>query len=357
MQHCMLVSGTRPEIIKLAPVYLALRANFAVAWAHSGQHSSIADSAFAEFGIQPEIILQRPVSTSLGGLLAGLTDSLSAVIHQWNPHIVLVHGDTSSTLAGALAAFYARVPVIAHVEAGLRSCNLNSPFPEEANRKLVSQLTTRHYAPLKSARNNLLLEGVAEHQILVTGNTVVDAQRILVGSEVGEQGAAAVLVTCHRRENWPHMQTICAAIKRLAADKPELTFNFVMHPNPDLQQQIQSQLANLSNVKLSQPLSYRELQLAMKNARCVITDSGGIQEEAPSFGVRTVVVRHYTERMESIDAQMSVLAAPDDEQAIYQRACEYLEQAPSPPNHLYGDGYAAQRIVADLHTTISEMHS
>ncbi|MGX5915175.1 non-hydrolyzing UDP-N-acetylglucosamine 2-epimerase [Aliidiomarina sp. Khilg15.8] len=355
MQHCMLISGTRPEIIKLAPVYLALKESASVIWTHSGQHTSIADSAFKEFGIQPDVLLERPASASLGGLLAGLIASLSEVIHHYTPQVVLVHGDTSSTLGGCLAAFYAQVPLIGHVEAGLRSGNLANPFPEEANRKLVGQLVTRHYAPLESARSNLLREGIADNQIIVTGNTVVDAQRLLVGEGSAKEGSREVLVTCHRRENWPHMQTICAAIKRLAADKPDLTFNFIMHPNAELQLSIQGYLSQVTNVHLLQPLSYRDLQLAIKNARCVITDSGGIQEEAPSFGVRTVVVRRYTERTESIDAQMSGLAAPDDEDAIYRLACDYIEQAPAAPGMLYGDGYAANRIVADLETTLSEM--
>lgn len=358
MQHCMLISGTRPEIIKLAPVYLALKANALVTWVHSGQHTSIADSAFKEFDIKPDVLLERPSSASLGGLLAGLIDSLSTIIHRYTPQVVLVHGDTSSTLAGCLAAFYAQVPVIGHVEAGLRSGNLRNPFPEEANRKLIAQLATRHYAPLESARNNLLREGVADHQIVVTGNTVVDAQRLLVGTYYpAETVSTQVLVTCHRRENWPHMQTICAAIKRLATDKPDLTFRFVMHPNPELQLSIQGYLSQVSNVQLVQPLDYGDLQRAIKNARCVITDSGGIQEEAPSFGVRAVVVRRYTERMESIDAQMSVLAAPDDEDAIYRQACQYIEQEPASPSKLYGDGYAAHRIVADLETTLNEMRT
>jgi UDP-N-acetylglucosamine 2-epimerase (non-hydrolysing) len=351
----MLISGTRPEIIKLAPVYLVLKTQTSVTWAHSGQHTSIADSAFKEFGIQPDVLLKRPVSPSLGGLLAGLIESLSAIIHRDTPQVVLIHGDTSSTLAGCLAAFYAQVPVIGHVEAGLRSGNLENPFPEEVNRKLVAQLATRHYAPLENARRNLLREGVAESQIVVTGNTVVDAQRLLVG-ELGA-GAASnqVLVTCHRRENWPHMQTICAAIKRLATDKPDLTFHFVMHPNPELQLSIQGYLSQVNNVQLVQPLGYGDLQRAIKNARCVITDSGGIQEEAPSFGIRVVVVRRYTERTESIEAKMSVLAAPDDEDAIYRHACRYIEQEPASPSKLYGDGYAAHRVVADLETTLNEM--
>lgn len=359
MPHCMLVSGTRPEIIKLAPVYLALQEDFSVSWAHSGQHTAIADSAFLEFGIKPDVVLKRPGCASLGSLLAGLIDSLSVIIHQHKPHIVLVHGDTSTTLAGALAAFYAQVPVIGHIEAGLRSSNLAHPFPEEANRKLVSQLTTRHYAPLQSARNHLLREGVADSQILVTGNTVVDAQRILLAKATSSDmplQVSQVLVTCHRRENWPHLQTICTAIKRLAAHYKALHFQFVMHPNPELQQKLQSYLQGSDNIELTQPLSYGQLQFAIQHARLVITDSGGIQEEAPSFGVKTVVVRRYTERTESVDAQMSVLAAPDDEHAIFLRACEYLEQQRCPPSQLYGDGFAAQRIVADLQTTISEMH-
>lgn len=348
----MLVSGTRPEIIKLAPVYLALQDTMSVCWVHTGQHTSIADSAFAEFGISPDISLTRPNSQQLGGLLSGLIESITDVIIQQQPRALLVHGDTTSTLAGGLAALYAQVPVIGHVEAGLRSHDMANPYPEEANRKLVGQLATYHYAPLASARSNLLREGIDSKSIMVTGNTVVDAQKLLVaGSSGGSPNS--VLITCHRRENWPHMATICAAIQQLAQRYPKLTFNFVMHPNPALQQEIRALLNDIPNIQLLQPLGYRALQLAIRDSVCAITDSGGIQEEAPSFGVKAVVVRRFTERMESIHAGMSVLAAPDNCAAIVTAAVDYIEAGRGPVSDLYGDGHAAKRIAEHVHGLLS----
>lgn len=352
MDSCVVVSGTRPEIIKLAPVYFALKPITKLCWLHTGQHTSIADSAFEEFGISPDIVLNRPTSNTLNGLLSGLITSISDIIYAQQPRIVIVHGDTSSTLAGCLAAFHAQVPIIGHVEAGLRSGDLANPFPEEANRKLVAQLATRHYAPLESARQNLLREGVPDAYIKVTGNTVVDAQRILVAHSI-QQDASHVLITCHRRENWQHMRSICGAIAKLAHSKPALTFKFVMHPNPALQTEINSYLSGIANVLLLQPLGYQALQLAIRDAVCVITDSGGIQEEAPSFGVKAVVVRTHTERMESVQAGMSVLAAPHCSDEIYHATLAFIEEGRQAPSYLYGDGMAAQRIADDI-TNFSE---
>ena len=196
--------------------------------------------------------------------------------------------------------------------------------------------------------------GIAQDRILVTGNTVIDAQRILLSGAGGNGHRDQVLVTCHRRENWVHMASICAAVERLANAKPGLVFKFVMHPNPALQQQIKGLLGGLRNVRLLQPLAYRALQLALRDSCCVLTDSGGIQEEAPSYGVKAVVVRRHTERMESVHAGMSALVDPDDSNAIYLQVLQYIEEGPQQPSQLYGDGMAADRITDDITTTLSE---
>lgn len=358
----MVVMGTRPEVIKLAPVVGALRSVAETVVCSSGQHREMLAQALSVFCIEPDIRLDVMVpGQSLNALAATLLSALDRAIEQARPDWVLVQGDTTTAFCAGMAAFHRGVPV-GHVEAGLRTGNLASPFPEEANRSLLARLTTRHFAPTRLARANLLGEGIAESTVVVTGNTVVDAIGMVrqswsstppaLPAEV-HSSEGHVLVTCHRRENFGDvMHGICRALRRLCARYPHRRWLFPVHPNPAVREPVRRELHGIENLVLMDPVDYAGSLYLISRSALVVSDSGGIQEEAPTFGVPVVVMRHHTERREGLDAGFATLAgqSPDKIEAVVAGwlddpdRCGALRNRDNP----YGDGRAAARIVASL---------
>lgn len=352
--------GTRPEAIKMAPVVISLRATclHEVILCASGQHREIVESALAEFGLMPDIFLSSPPpAPDLSSLTTFLLHSVSGMLAEQKPDWLLVQGDTTTVMTSAMAAFYQNIKV-GHVEAGLRSFDMRAPFPEEVNRKLTSQLASLHFAPTEVARQNLFREGVADKDILVTGNTIVDALEMLKSNldpaalpkpvkATLATGKKLVLVTCHRRENFGQpLRDICAATMQLAINYQDCAFIWPVHPNPNVKKAVmECTLDHPSNLLLLEPLPYIGLLSILSNASLAISDSGGIQEEAPSFGCPVLVLRDKTERPEGVNAGVAKLVGADEEQII-REAKEILE-APHvllPHHNPYGDGHAAERI-------------
>lgn len=363
----MVVVGTRPEVIKMAPVIAALRASsIETVVCASGQHREMLAQALDVFSIEPDISLDamRPGQT-LNSLAARLLADLDNVLAEHTPDWVLVQGDTTTAFCAGFAAFHRGIRV-GHVEAGLRTGDLASPFPEEANRSLLGRITTRHFAPTSASRQALLNEGIPAQAIDVTGNTVVDAlhmaQRIMIETAaapaLAEVKLAAadkplVLITCHRRENFGGvLEGICQLLKRLAGRYPGFYWVFPVHLNPNVQEPVLRILGNVPNLSLVEPVDYLTSLALISRSALVISDSGGIQEEAPSFGVPVVVMRSHTERREGVEAGFATLAGQSAE-CIEAAVVGWLDQ-PERREHLksrsnpYGDGLAAARIVAIL---------
>ena len=356
MHSILIVSGTRPEIIKLAPLYHALReTSWAdVHWLHTGQHADMASQIMACFDITPDIALTRQGS-SLLEFSTGCRTQLEAVMAQQPWALVIVQGDTESAFLGGLAGFYNRVPV-AHVEAGLRTYNLNRPFPEEGLRQMLSRITTLHFAPTAGARQALLAEGIAQQTIHVTGNTVIDAQQWICTSKGIKRrtlGRGHVLVTVHRRENWGNdVEEICHAIADIAQEYPDMQVLFPVHLNPVIQAPVHNILGRLSNVKLTPPLDYLNMQQALVDAWLVLTDSGGLQEEAPTFGVPLLVLRDETERPEAVSSGCAAVVGTQRQTIVEavkrlmsdDLAYKRMQQGGNP----FGDGTASQQIIEQL---------
>jgi UDP-N-acetylglucosamine 2-epimerase (non-hydrolysing) len=352
-----IVCGTRPEIIKLAPVYHALRAQqwARVLWIHTGQHADMAEHMLACFDIVPDVRLTRSGS-GLEQFSVECRSQLDALMATQLWDMCIVQGDTESAFLGALSAFYRRIP-IAHVEAGLRTYNLSRPFPEEGLRQMISRIANIHFAPTARSRDALLREGLADENIQVTGNTVVDAQ-LWTSEHYGirrEPGASKgpILVTVHRREHWgSDMDEIFKAVADIAREHPGTHIHFPVHLNPVVQRAARELLAGLPNVELTAPLDYLEMQRALAGASLVLTDSGGLQEEAPTFGVPVLVLRHETERPECVEAGCASLVGPHRE-AIVREVRRLLHdelayrrmQATTNP---FGDGRASTRIADAL---------
>jgi UDP-N-acetylglucosamine 2-epimerase (non-hydrolysing) len=357
-----IVCGTRPEIIKLAPVYHALRTQpwARVLWVHTGQHADMADAMLRCFDIEPDMRLSRSAA-GLEQFSVECRTQLDALFAAQRIAMCVVQGDTESAFLGALAAFYRRVP-IAHVEAGLRTYNLARPFPEEGLRQMLSRIATLHFAPTERSREALRAEGVAEAGIHLTGNTVVDAQ-LWTSERYGirrEPGAAKgpILVTVHRREHWGgEMQDIFEAVADVAREHPQVQVRFPVHLNPVVQRAAHTILAGLPNVELCAPFDYLQMQQALAQASMVLTDSGGLQEEAPTFGVPVLVLRHETERPEAVEAGCASLVGPDREGIVRETrrllqdelAYRRMQAAANP----FGDGRAAQRIADILATEMT----
>lgn len=355
-REVLIVSGTRPEIVKLAPVYHALKGSGWARphWLHTGQHGDMAQQMLDCFDIRPDVVLQR-AGTSLGEFSAACRSQLDAVLgsQQWSA--VVVQGDTESTFLGALAAFHHRIPV-AHVEAGLRTGNLARPFPEEGLRQMISRITRFHFAPTQGAANALYAEGISPNEVHVTGNTVIDAQHWVVQRHGIRRRAPArghLLVTAHRRENWgSDLDEICHAIADLARAHPELPVLFPVHLNPVVRGPVHAILGDLPNVTLTAPLDYLAMQQALVDAWLVLTDSGGLQEEAPTFGVPLLVMRTETERPEAIQAGCARLVGTTrarivaEVESLWADAPGYraMQKAGNP----FGDGHASRRIVEVL---------
>ena len=356
-----IVCGTRPEIIKLAPVYHALRAHeeLCVLWVHTGQHGDMAADMLRSFGIEPDEQLCRK-GTSLEEFSVECRSQLDALMARQRWDLCIVQGDTESAFLGALTAFYRRIPV-GHVEAGLRTYNLERPFPEEGLRQMISRITNMHWAPTERARAGLLREGIEPEKILLTGNTVVDAQQWICEKHgIRREGDAAsghILVTAHRRENWgDEMEQTFHAVADIARAHPDKRVLFPVHLNPIVQRPAHSILAGLDNVRLVAPLDYLGMQQALVNASLLLTDSGGLQEEAPTFGVPTLVLRHETERPEAVEAGCAMLVGPSRE-AIVREATRLLAD-PDAANAMrkvanpFGDGTAARRIAEAVMTRL-----
>ncbi len=349
--------GTRPEAIKMAPV---IRAFQAAPWARcrvlfTAQHRELVDQMLRFFEIEPDIDLDimRPDQT-LVELTSRLLVSVHAAIGRERPDIVLGQGDTTTVLATALASFYHKVP-FAHVEAGLRTGSLQAPFPEEANRVLAGHLAAMHFAPTLSARENLVREGIADDAILVTGNTVIDALLLAAGRDVPigvelDASHRMVLVTAHRRDSFGEpIRQICRAIAALHDRFPDVEFLWPVHPNPSVKPVVEHAMAGCPRVRLCEPLAYGPFVAAMKRTTLILTDSGGVQEEAPALGKPVLVLREESERPEAIASGVARLVGHDPS-AIVGEASRLLEdpvayrsmaRGVSP----YGDGRASQRIV------------
>lgn len=360
----MPIFGTRPEAIKMAPVIRALAADrrFRVITVVTAQHRELLDRVLTLFELRPDhdLDLMRR-EQSLADLTARALTALDRVMAAERPEIVLVHGDTTTTFAAALASFYHRLPV-GHVEAGLRTGDRYRPFPEEANRRLAGALAELHFAPTAQARAHLLAEGIESGRIFVTGNTVVDALELAL-ARLREQGVTRprtveidrpyLLVTAHRRENWGvKMAGICRALAAILEVHPELDLVMPVHPNPAVQRTVRDILAGRPGVHLLPPLDYDEMVLLMSGARLVLTDSGGIQEEAPVFGLPVLVLRDTTERPEAVEAGTVALAGTEEE-GIYALARRVLEDGElyarmANAVNPYGDGRAADRIAGIL---------
>lgn len=361
----MVVFGTRPEVIKLAPVILEAQSRadeVELLVCSTGQHREMLDQAMAVFNIQADVDLElMRENQTLASLTARLMESLTAVLIEHRPDVVVVQGDTTSSFVGGLAAFYQQIPV-AHVEAGLRTGDLNSPFPEELNRVLIARMARWHFPPTQLAAQHLLDEQVDSGKVVITGNTVVDAINLIRGRwENGEDeilpryflNKEQVLVTTHRRENQGEgLLNICAAIKTLTKNHPELGFVFPVHLNPKVKDIVHKELAGISNLKMIAPLDFKANLQLQSQCKLIVTDSGGIQEEAPSFAVPAVVMREHTERSEGIDAGFAILAGT--ETAAIVDAAEHFLTDTAITNKLsslenpYGDGNASQRILDTL---------
>ena len=371
-RNILVFMGTRPEAVKLAPVVAALRGadDFRCTVVATGQHKEMFRQVAETFGfaVDADLDVMRPNQT-LAGLTARLMDGIDGWLGSAQPDMALVQGDTTTVLVASLACFYRRIP-IGHVEAGLRTGNIWSPFPEEANRRLATPLVALHFAPTEAARAALLREAVPEETISVTGNTVIDALRIEVATQAGRRGAARP----HRRGaelRWwaptgrkcpwssspgiaartsgDGIEQICQAIATLAERFPDHRFVYPVHLNPNVLMHVNRLLGSLPNVRLIAPQGYRNFVALMARCRLVLTDSGGVQEEAPSLGKPVLVMRDTTERPEGVAAGTALLTGPNAP-AIVEHATRLLTdeaayRSMATARNPYGDGYAAERIV------------
>lgn len=367
------VFGTRPEAIKMAPLALSLAGDsrFDAQVCVTGQHREMLDQVLDLFELKPDhdLNIMKP-GQDLTDVTTAILQGMKRVLAEVKPDIVLVHGDTSTTLSTTLAAYYQQIPV-GHVEAGLRTGNIYSPWPEEANRKLTGALAELHFAPTDRSRQNLLEEGVAPTKVHVTGNTVIDALldvvRKLEHSPVFQQqfaeqfdfldaGRKLILVTGHRRESFGGgFERICQALHDTAARHPETQIVYPVHLNPNVREPVNRLLSDIDNVHLIEPLDYLPFVYLMNRAHLILTDSGGVQEEAPSLGKPVLVMRDTTERPEAVDAGTVRLVGTDVERIVGElhtlltdtTAYEAMSYAHNP----YGDGKACQRILETLAST------
>jgi len=363
----MTVFGTRPEAIKVAPVIAALEAHEDVdsVTVVTGQHREMLDQVNRIFGIVPDHDLDIfEHGASLSQITSRVLEHLDPVLEAERPDAVLVQGDTSTSTAAALAAFHRRIPVI-HLEAGLRSGDIGSPFPEEANRRVTAQLTALHLAPTTTSKGNLLAEGTPTDAVVVTGNTVIDALLVTVGSkpsftdpaleDLADSGRRVLLVTTHRRENWGEsMAGVGRALARLATRFPDVEVVLPAHRNPVVREALLPHLADHQNVTVTEPLPYGQFTRLLGLSSVVLTDSGGVQEEAPSLGKPVLVMRENTERPEAVEAGTVRLIGTDEERIVHEVTTlltdESAYDAMARTANPYGDGAAAPRAVqAILH--------
>jgi UDP-N-acetylglucosamine 2-epimerase len=358
----LLIAGTRPEIIKLAPLMMLARdqcgRRLRVQLCVTGQHQKLADEALAMFLLKADHNLGiMKADQTPNDITAAVFEKMPSVLHHVQPDVVVVQGDTTSAAAAALCASNRGIPV-AHVEAGLRSHDLTAPFPEEINRKVITATAQFNFCPTELARRNLLRESIPAESIVVTGNTVVDALRIIEETHATRDLTVVdrsirkpfVLVTAHRRESFGEgIKNICSAIKQCAQRFPDHQFIYPVHLNPNIDNPVRRLLAGVHNILLLPPISYLNLLTLLKNCELVVSDSGGIQEEAPSFSKYCVVLRNVTERQESVDLGLSELVGTDPGRIVgaVTKKLGIRSPYPSLPNP-YGDGHAAERILETL---------
>ncbi|AOK07135.1 UDP-N-acetylglucosamine 2-epimerase (non-hydrolyzing) [Burkholderia sp. AU19243] len=375
-ENILVTFGTRPEAIKMAPLVRRLKslAGVRCAVCVTAQHRQMLDQALDLFDIVPDfdLDLMRDGQT-LGNLTGQILTTLDPVLESLRPDLVLVHGDTTTTLGASLAAYYRRIPV-GHVEAGLRTGNLYAPWPEEANRKMTGTLALHHFAPTETSRSNLLSEGVAAERIHVTGNTVIDAlltvtERLSREPDLAERMRAAfpflgderrmILVTGHRRENFGRgFEQICTALATIATRFPECRIVYPMHLNPNVREPVTRLLGDIDNIVLIEPQEYLQFVYLMSRAWLILTDSGGIQEEAPSLGKPVLVMRDTTERPEAVAAGTVRLVGTDASRLVSEVTqlweCPDVYDSMSRAHNPYGDGRASERIVELLTARTSD---
>jgi UDP-N-acetylglucosamine 2-epimerase (non-hydrolysing) len=365
IEKILLIFGTRPEAIKMAPVVQALSQSgkWQVKVCVTAQHRQMLDQVLNLFEIVPDFDLNLMKSgQDLTDISSSVLTGMRGVFQQWQPHLVLVHGDTTTAMAASLAAYYAKIPV-AHVEAGLRTHDVYSPWPEEMNRRMVGRIAAVHFAPTETARSNLLAEGCAENSIFITGNTVIDAllqvvkrldEDAALNQQLGKQfsflstNKQLILVTGHRRENFGQgFENICTALREIAAND-DIEIVYPVHLNPNVQEPVHRILGNCRRIHLIEPLDYLPFVYLMNRAQILLTDSGGIQEEAPSLGKPVLVMRDTTERPEAVAAGTVRLVGTDSSLIVREvkrllndrKEYDRMSCAHNP----YGDGCAADRI-------------
>lgn len=364
-KRVMVIYGTRPEAVKMAPLIKALQTSAVLepVVVSTGQHREMMDQVNHWFGITPHLDLKvfKPGS-NLNQLSARIMESIDPVLEREKPDAVVVQGDTTTVVVAAVACFHKLIPVV-HLEAGLRSGDIHSPFPEEFNRRVAGQVTTLHLAPTDQSKQNLLREGIDPAAVVVAGNTVIDALRWTADHEVSfsdkrlrreaEAGRPMILLTTHRRENWGEpMRRIGVAVAEIARKYPDHLIVFPAHANPLVREQVVPAIKGLDNVVVCDPLEYQEFVHAQKWASIVLTDSGGVQEEAPSLGKPVLVLRDNTERPEAVQAGTVRLIGTEVERIVDEvsrliddsEAYEVMSRAINP----YGDGRAGERSVAAI---------
>lgn len=358
----MSIFGTRPEAIKMAPLVKMLEKSDKIESivCVTAQHREMLDQVLELFDIQPNFDLDiMKDRQTLTGITNRVLVGLEEIFQEAKPDIVLVHGDTTTTFAGSLAAFYKQIKV-GHVEAGLRTGNKYFPFPEEMNRKLTGLMADMHFAPTEGSKANLLKEGVSESDIYVTGNTVIDAMEYTVDenyifetdelNNIDYRSKKVIMVTAHRRENWGEgIENICISLKRIVEENKDVEIVYLVHLNPIVREVVEKHLKGVDRVHLLNPLDTKETHNLMNKCFMVMTDSGGLQEEAPHLGKPVLVLRNVTERPEAVQAGTVKLVGTDYDVIIQEanklisdkRAYEAMSRATNP----YGDGFASERIV------------
>jgi len=374
MKKVLIVFGTRPEAIKMAPLVNEFQKdsiNFNIKVCVTAQHREMLDQVLNLFQITPDydLDIMQP-GQNLYDVIANILLKIKPVLEEFDPDLVLVHGDTATTFATSLAAYYQKMK-IGHVEAGLRTGNLYSPWPEEGNRRLTGVLADYHFSPTETSRKNLLNEGVDESSIFITGNTVIDALQLVINridadkslklniektiaqSGFKEIDSKFILVTGHRRENFGQgFLNICEALKVLAEGNPDINILYPVHLNPNVRKPVNELLSNLSNIELVEPFQYEEFVYLMSRSYLILTDSGGIQEEAPSLGKPVLVMRDTTERPEAIAAGTVKLVGSDKKNIV--KEVQYLLNNPkayqdmSRSHNPYGNGNACKKILKEL---------
>jgi UDP-N-acetylglucosamine 2-epimerase (non-hydrolysing) len=371
----LVVFGTRPEAIKMAPLCQALKrdsSHFETIVCVTAQHREMLDQALEIFSIKPDVDMNvMKEGQDLIDITSSVIRGMRGIFKQYNPDIVLVHGDTTTTLATAIASFYSEIP-LGHVEAGLRTNDIWAPYPEEFNRQVVSKATKLHFSPTNQSKNNLLKEGFLDQNIYITGNTVIDSlfwvleklendshKNKKITSELMDQlcfdfkSKKYILITGHRRENFGKgFLEICDALNDLATKYPDINFVYPVHLNPNVAKPVSSKLGYLKNIYLLEPLNYEAFVYLLKYCYFVITDSGGIQEEAPSLGKPVLVMREVTERPEAVSAG-TVRLVGADKQKIINGVTELIENSDSYSkmslaHNPYGDGHASTRIIESI---------